>query len=400
MTNSMLFEGPLLDEVLSEARLCFGADVEIEAANRVRRGGLFGFFASEWYEVWARPSAAVISNPALALIDDEDSDDTFQQMVRNAMADRRLGGGESGAAPSEYDSALDQFFSDSGTPDPGPNPAPTRQLVPAGAAAGIESASDSGPAMSSAPTAAPVASPMLAATTTSTPRPEADGHAGAESLVSPVSAAVALEDPPKGASVFTAERAPKTDLLWAMLDRLDGLPKAPALPTSSGLVVFVGDAAAALETARDMGERTGLWTGDVAVISRNPDAGDVPSWLLVDDLDELASRSARWRQRDRLVPVVVDQGIEAAERIWARTAITQLAAEQVRLVVESWRLPEDVGKMAGKLGGVDALELVAIADTVEPLAMLDLDIPLSTIEGRPATPELMAAVWLENRRRG
>ena len=90
MMNSLLFEGPNLEEVLNEARLCFGPDVEIEAANRVRRGGLLGFFASEWFEVWARPSAAVAAHPALALLDHEDEADTFQSMVRNAMADRHV----------------------------------------------------------------------------------------------------------------------------------------------------------------------------------------------------------------------------------------------------------------------------------------------------------------------
>ena len=32
MSNSLLFEGRDLEEVLGEARLCFGPDVEIEAA--------------------------------------------------------------------------------------------------------------------------------------------------------------------------------------------------------------------------------------------------------------------------------------------------------------------------------------------------------------------------------
>jgi hypothetical protein len=384
MTNSMLFEGPILEEVLSEARLCFGSEVEIEAANRVRRGGLFGFFASEWYEVWARPSAALAANPALALLDEEEEPDSFQQMVRNAISDRRLGGGTGPETPEEnYESALDDFF---GGDDASPA-VRERELV--GVATGSPAVRErelvgvaaGSPATGSTEVAeaAPAATPMLAADA--------------------VSAAVALEDAPRGASVFAPQRAAKTDLLWAMLDRLDAVPTAPPLPRNSGLVVFVGEAATALETARRMGERHQLWNGDVAVLTRSGDVADVPSWLVIDDLDELANRAARWRQRDGVVPVVLDQGVEAVERAWAAKAITAIEADQVRMVVEAWRLTEDVGRLAGKLGGVDALELVAVADTVEPLAMLDLGIPLGSIEGRPATADLLAAVWLENRRR-
>ncbi len=372
MTNSMLFEGPNLEEVLSEARLCFGSDVEIEAANRVRRGGVFGFFASEWFEVWARPSNAVQANPALALLDEEDEADTFQSMVRNAMADRRISGGQP-AEPvlAEFDAALDDFFGDG-------DPAPGRQLVGAGAGVGANTVAAKPAPSPSTPIAPAPTAPAPAAPTTS--------------------AAVALEDPPRGTTVFDEERTPKTDLLWAMLERLDAVPAAPPVP-EAGVVVFVGHGKTALDAARDMGERLGRWNGDVAVVSRSTQIEGVPSWLVVNDLADLAARADRWRQRGA-VPIVLDLGTEAVDRVWALRALTELAADQVRLVAEAWRLADDVGRTAAKIGGVDAIELVAVADTVEPLAMLDLGIPVSTVSGRPATPDLLAAVWLENRRRG
>lgn len=373
--NSMLFEGPNLEEVLSEARLCFGSDVEIEAANRVRRGGVLGFFASEWFEVWARPSEAVSANPALAVLDSEDEADTFQAMVRNAMVDRRMRGGEPHEPElQEYESALDDFFGG----EPAPAPAPARELVGAGAV-----------------TTAPAPAPAAPATPSPAPPPAPPASAAAAPVIS---AAVALEDAPRGTSVFEERSAPKSDLLWAMLERLDCVPAAPALPTS-GVVVFVGQGRTAWESARTMGERLGLWTGDVAVVSRSAEVEGVPAWLVVNDLDDLAMRADRWRQRG-VVPIVVDLGSEVVDQVWAIRALTTLRADQVRLVTEAWRLAEDVGRTTGKLGGVDAIELVALADTVDPLGMLDLDTPISTVEGRAATPELLAAVWLENRRRG
>ena len=96
MTNPLLFEGRDLEEVLSEAQLVFGPDVEIVQANRVRKGGLFGFFAREWFEVWAHGPAEARANPALALLDRDAADveiDTFQSMVTNALAAQSTGDG-------------------------------------------------------------------------------------------------------------------------------------------------------------------------------------------------------------------------------------------------------------------------------------------------------------------
>ena len=385
MTNSLLFEGPILEDVLSEARLCFGGDVEIEAANRVRRGGVLGFFSNEWFEVWARPSTAAVSSAALSMLDREEPEaDVFQRMIRSARADDRLGGAPIVETPTEdYESALDHFFGDTGEA-PG---APERTLVTAGV-----------PAANGA-----LPSPTLTTQTLTTPTlPTAAAPAAnvQTPVREPIPAAIALEDPPRGESVFATRPAPKSDLLWAMLDRLDQLPIAPPLPTEPGLVVFAGDAAAALEVAHEFGERSTRWNGDIAVLSRNATVDGVPPWLLINEFADLQTRSARWRQRDGIVPVVLDIGVEAVDRRWAIQALTEMRADQCRLVVEAWRLAEDVGRLAGKLGGVDTLELVSVTDTVDPLAMLDLGIPIGSIEGRPANSELLAAVWLENRRRG
>lgn len=388
MTNSMLFEGADLEEVLAEARLCLGAELEIEAANRVRRGGLLGFFATEWYEVWARAADAHL-DPALALLELEDlgEPDSFQAMVRNALVDRETH--DEDGPPARFEDAMDQFFGGDTPADPYKELAP----VPGPAADAAEMTQMPAP---TSPTTTPVAAP--------------NGHAaaaapavgtGTATMIAPdvVPASVALEDPPRGSSVFEAERAPRTDLLWAMLDRLDAAPAAPSLPAGSGLVVFVGDAESALETVRRIGNRTGRWNGDVPIVTRRSEIEGVPSWLLVTALEDLAARADRWRQRDGLVPVVLDHGLDAADRSWAAQAVLQTSPDQVRLVTEAWRLPHDVGRLAGKIGGADALELIGVSDSVEPLAMLDLDIPVGSIEGRDATPELLAAVWLENRRR-
>ena len=99
------------------------------------------------------------------------------------------------------------------------------------------------------------------------------------------------------------------------------------------------------------------------------------------------------------MPVIIDDSIDKPNLDWVGETMDALSPAQTRLVAEAWRLPEQVGRVALRLGGVDALELAQAGETIDPLAMLDLDIPIGSVEGRPASPELLAAVWLDRRRR-
>lgn len=415
-TNAMLFEGSNLEEVLAEAKLCFGPDIEIEAANRVRKGGVMGFFATEWYEVWVKPPASRVA--AIRQLERQDDADSFQHMVENALAERHVA---AEPTPDDYQDALDRFFG----PDAGGTGRVADRVGPApragaGAPAAVPTARGTSRAPANGATATlerPAAAAEMPATATSdpsadvAPAPAPAATAAPTRRITPAvdvvldaaPAAVALEDAPRGASVFTPEKAPKPELLWAMLERLDSVRPAPALPSADGsLVAFVGPAAATLETARRIAATTqDRWTGDVAVLSRRARIDGVEDWLLVNDLDEVLTRARRWRQRPGLVAVVIDMDLDVVgDRKWAIEALTTLEAAQVRLIAEAWRLPEDVGRASSKLGGVDAIDLIDTTDAIEPLAMLDLDLPVGTVEGRAASAELLAAVWLEKRRAG
>ena len=60
-TDTQRFEGDSVEEVLGRVRSELGADAEIVEANKIRSGGIGGFFAKERFEVIARPRAAAPS---------------------------------------------------------------------------------------------------------------------------------------------------------------------------------------------------------------------------------------------------------------------------------------------------------------------------------------------------
>ena len=388
MTNPLLFEGRDLEEVLSEAQLVFGPDVEIVQANRVRKGGLFGFFAREWFEVWALGAAQARANPALALLDRDAADDeidTFQSMVTNALAAQSTGDG--------FGNAMEQFFGGDQRAEQSPSGVETtdqQREAPAAASRPAEGAV----ALAERPTRTELADAIADVLPTAPPLLD---PAPALAAAPATSAAVALEDAPRGASIFDEPRQSRTDLLWAVLDRIETMTDIPQLPTE-GIVAFIGDASTALPLVQELGHRLGTWGNEVAVVTRRHH-DDIPAWLAIDDLGDLASRAPRWRKREGVVPVIIDDSIDKPHLDWVGETMDALGPVQTRLVAEAWRLPEQVGRVALRLGGVDALELAQAGETIDPLAMLDLDIPIGSVEGRPASPELLAAVWLDRRRR-
>ena len=183
-----------------------------------------------------------------------------------------------------------------------------------------------------------------------------------------------------------------------MLEHLESVVTTTSMP-ESGIVVFVGDAALALPAVQALGQQLGMWSNEVSVVSRRTlDA--VPTWLSIDSDEDLAARLPRWRRREGVVPVIIDQPIDAPKLDATLQILDTIEPAQVRLVTEAWRLPEQTGRLAGRFGGVDVIDLVDTADSLDPLGMIDLDIPIGSVEGRPASPELLAAVWLDRRRHG
>ena len=56
MASQRQFEGPVLEDLLERVRAEVGPDARIVAANRVRKGGVGGFFARQAFEVLVEPA--------------------------------------------------------------------------------------------------------------------------------------------------------------------------------------------------------------------------------------------------------------------------------------------------------------------------------------------------------
>jgi hypothetical protein len=181
----------------------------------------------------------------------------------------------------------------------------------------------------------------------------------------------------------------------ALLDALADLPMAPALPVGRGTVLaVVGEKAAALDIARELAVDLRLHPDDVVICSprRSRDASDALELTSVQDADE---HRRSWRRRFQPTIVVIDAAPVGRNRGWARDMLSALEPTSAWGVTDATRKLEDVVAWSEDLGGLDAMAVTNLADTVTPASVLHLGVPVALLDGEPASPELWADILME-----
>lgn len=336
------YEGFPLEAVLARVHAVHGADATITGAERVRRGGIGGFFAREVFQVTVRVDAVPAVRAATAAAD-ESADPTDE------------------IDPEDIDGALAR------PDDPVLDDAREAEIWALLAAA---RAADAATATADAATETGAAASID------------ERGAPAPVIPLPVSPASPPPSPPVAASLVMPAGVGR---LGSLLERYETLPVAPALP-DAGVVAVVGARVEALQTASRIAAELGVPADEVVVA-----APSAPASMPTDEDTVRFAASVRFRCR----PVAVVAVELVAGRLghdWARAVLAGLRAEQVRFAVSAADASHGSHVLAA-LGGAQAIDLLAV-DAAEPADALGLGVPVATLDGRPATPELWAAATL------
>jgi len=177
----------------------------------------------------------------------------------------------------------------------------------------------------------------------------------------------------------------------ALLQSLHRLPKAPRTTNRAGEVLaVVGPLDLALDVAREMALDLELpLASAVFVATSAPVDSGVAARQRVQDVNTARAYRATWRQDRPLTVVAIDAPLTSAGAAQARAYLGAFGPTAVWGVVEATRKAHDVGTWARAVGGVHALALTGVQDTSDPAAILALGIPVGRLDGRPAS----AAVW-------
>jgi hypothetical protein len=413
LTRLRTFEGRELEQLLDHVQVTCGPDATIVSANRVRKGGVKGFFATEVFELKVEdPSDA----PAPGGGDDAaDEVDPAERELRFAAALAAAVDGFEDLHESDTDSA------DVASPAPASVLAASVPAEPVFALASaapvaemrVPSAPASNPAVAPAPRpavaapAAVVGSTPSAATVVEGPDPAVATRSPeparpAPSRPTPARPAAARRAPARSVPAESAPSRPiqvldSVPTLWELLDRYASLPALPERPPA-GVTVVVGAPEHVLVAATGVAARSGLDPAQVLLASAQPSPAISP-WHWVGSPGEAAERTAAHmgraggRNRPRIVLAVACEGDEDSRR-WVDEVIGAVGAVRRHVAVAARADEAEAGALVARFDA-DALDLVGLDDAVAPDGLCRLGLPVTTLEGRPASPALWAALAVE-----
>ena len=413
----MQLDGPDLEELLLRARQEYGSDVRIVKADKVRTGGVGGFFAREQYELSIEVDEPFHEPPAASPKSAERPVSLLD--LADAISDRETQ--ERDMSPRVAASPL----ADPATFTPGIPTMPSRSAGPALSTDGASFANIlAGLTASVADAPSPSASRVIDQPPKTTPEAAQQPtvtQKDAEPVVRP-----SLSRPPatrrrtetRPARRSRAETAPAEvslqhlrdlgmpdtllpsrndgDVLGALVSALRRLPAPPALPADAGdVVAVVGEGEGAWDAALQLTHSIGL--DDRALVYLT--AGTAPSKIAparrITALDQLPSRLDRWRKRTTPTVAVVDAPMSVKASRWNRQALTVLRPAAVWVVVPATRKTADVAQWIGRIGKTDGLVITDVDASSDPASVLELGVPVAWLDGRPATPGAWAGLIVD-----
>ena len=417
MPTRLLLDGDDLAALMHRVRAEMGPNAVVVRAERVRTGGVAGFFAKEHYELTVevpeptlrtrrrqttgRPGTAA---GMAALLD---AADAAEQRTGHGSA--RSGSPASStphpvivAPPSADPPTGPASASDDATPDTprvstdAVNFASLLASIDVMAGPPSPAGEPGAPEPGAAPPVLPGARFSPAMHTRSPARPAAP--AGQGSAAEPSIAVGGDRRALLGLGVPAAllgtgpldESLPLSELL-AHLVRPPGLLRAPG-----SIIAVVGESAQALAVAAQLAVRVRQDPHDVVL------AGVMPG--IVGHKRRLLSQAAASMHRARVADgeqisiVALGVGPEAQDWLVAAELLADLGPDQAWAVVDARRKTSDLRTWLRVVGAAREFDVAAAAsvhETQEPGTMLDLGVPVGWIDGLPATPIVWAAVLSE-----
>jgi hypothetical protein len=421
------------EELLERVRAEVGPHARIVAANRVRKGGVGGFFAKQAFEVVVEPAASMGNDtapvdesqdpappapaarpirfnthaapgriaPATAVaraegrapasileLADAVSDDERNDVID--LVEERSVSTES----TDFAQVLDRFSrAIDATPE---------ELAESEAGSDIdlrESTTSAHEPMAIAP--APVGPEsddedddlVITASARPVPRPQRQVATPAAEVIDRYETRLSRLGLP--ARLIPRGVAPH-ELKGALVESLTRLPPAPSVPAGLGVVIaIVGDGSAPVSLARDLASELGLDPDDVVLAIREPLGHGIPAWLQVNDAATAAERRRSWGRRNRPTIVACSLPPQSRGLRWAREILDDLEPTVIWTIVDAGAKREDISFRVDALGGVDVLALEGLDDTVSPASVLELGVPVGRLAAEHASPLTWTELLLE-----
>jgi hypothetical protein len=487
----VLLEGPAIEPLLAQVRDEYGSGVRIISADKVRSGGVGGFFAKQHYELSvevpdpnedrtdmakrittgdnghtlerlleraesqdrlddpARPAARTVTPASFGQA--RAGETTFSRPARPAAArpadENNFGADEGrGAARTDTNAAFAELMA--GLNSTGHEPLPDEERHPPRPKTTVplrgEDAPTVRPFRPAAATEAPVNPPRAATPVAPAPALEplhvaqhaqpslADriGGLGASEIevdeppveekidtpapsaaeafgLKPISevsqpaadAPVADSDPvirnliSVGMPAEMAGQITGADTYAGVLSVLAARPSAPDIPDGPGeILVLAGDINLGVPIARQLLDQIGVPENHLLLAAPSTAGTGLHSSRLIPSRETADSRVDKLHNAEQAWVVVLDAPVGGTDPLWVNEMCDAIGATAVWAIVDATRKTADTGRHLRTLGEVEALVVHGVELTQDPASVLGLDLPIFSLDGKPATPHAWAAM--------
>jgi hypothetical protein len=183
------------------------------------------------------------------------------------------------------------------------------------------------------------------------------------------------------------------DTYAGVLSVLASRPAAPPVPDAPGeILVLCGDLDHALPIGRKLCEQSGIDQAHLMLGGPTAAGTGMHSSRVLGDPPVAAGKAERLQGADHAWIVVVDAPVGGTDPIWVNDMCEALGATAVWAVVDATRKTADTARHLRTLGEVEALVVHSVDITADPATVLGLDLPIVSLDGKPATPHAWAAM--------
>jgi hypothetical protein len=219
------------------------------------------------------------------------------------------------------------------------------------------------------------------------PSPPLDPPAG------PPSASVIKNLVSVGMPESMAAQITGADTYAAVLTALASRPAAPGIPDGGGdILVLAGDVQQALTIGKELLILAGLEETHLLFAGPSAAGTGLHSSRVMHTAKEAAARAEKLQTSESAWIIVLDAPVGGTDPIWVREMCEAIGATAVWALVDATRKTPDTARHLSTLGDVEALVVHGVELTADPGTVLGLDLPVVSLDGKPATPHAWAAL--------
>jgi hypothetical protein len=469
----VLLEGPAIEPLLAQVRDEYGSRVRIISADKVRSGGVGGFFAKQHYELSVEvPDPTEDRNDMAQRTKSADNGHTLERLLERAEShdrmDRPAGNAAKGAHPA-FSTTSPRTVTPAtfGTATRPPAEAPPARAAAEngfGADEGRRAAlGDTGAAFAELmagldasghteierPTPRPKAPPRDEMPTVRPFRPAAADEPPVNTGAKPQPAAqaslaerigglspstieeepAAPDEPPPASAAETYGLSPVSavpsravaepvdndpvvrnlvsvgmpeamarqitggDTYAGVLSVLAARPSAPGIPDGPGeILVLAGDLNLCVPVARHLLDQIEVPENHLLLAAQSTAGTGLHSSRLISTPEAAESRAEKLHSAESAWVIVMDAPVGGTDPIWVNEMCDAIGATALWAIVDATRKTADTARHLRTLGEVESLVVHSVELTADPASVLGLDLPIYSLDGKPATPHAWAAM--------